>query len=181
MKNKILIIDIETTGFLPNGEIVEVGIVELDIESGEKRIIFDKVFKPNLTSLEQIAESWIVQSGYMTTDEIIKADSIEFHKSEIQRIIDAYPNGITAYNNRFDFDFLASIGIEIRRPLPCPMKLSRPMVKAIDSRGLIKNPNVEEAYKHFFPKSNYIETHRGADDAFHEADIVFELIKIGVM
>jgi len=31
MENKILIIDIETTGFLPKGKIVEIGIVELDI------------------------------------------------------------------------------------------------------------------------------------------------------
>ena len=40
---KILIIDIETTGFLPDGKIVEVGAVELCLETGNKKIIFDKV------------------------------------------------------------------------------------------------------------------------------------------
>lgn len=41
---EILIIDLETTGFLTQGgKIVEVGIVELDLETGNKKIIFDQV------------------------------------------------------------------------------------------------------------------------------------------
>ena len=42
--SKILIIDIETTDFLQrNGKIVEVGIVELDLSNGNRKIIFDSV------------------------------------------------------------------------------------------------------------------------------------------
>lgn len=42
--SKILIIDLETTGFSPKSSfIVEVGIVELDISNGEKKILFDQV------------------------------------------------------------------------------------------------------------------------------------------
>ncbi|MEI7488560.1 MAG: hypothetical protein WCJ72_14355 [Chryseobacterium sp.] len=41
---KILILDIETTGFLQEGgKIVEVGIVEIDLSNGKKKIIFDQV------------------------------------------------------------------------------------------------------------------------------------------
>jgi DNA polymerase-3 subunit epsilon len=46
--------------------------------------------------------------------------------------------------------------------------------------GKYKWPKVEEAYDFFFPNNNYVEKHRGADDAFHEADIVYELHKIGL-
>ena len=47
-------------------------------------------------------------------------------------------------------------------------------------RSTPKWPKVEEAWEHFFPDVAYIEQHRGADDAVHEAKIVYELYKIGV-
>ena len=41
-ENKILIIDIETSAFIDEGgKILEVGIVELDLENGEKKILFN--------------------------------------------------------------------------------------------------------------------------------------------
>ena len=43
-----------------------------------------------------------------------------------------------------------------------------------------KWPSVEEAWKHFFPNTKYVEAHRGADDAKHEALIVYELYKMGL-
>ena len=45
--------------------------------------------------------------------------------------------------------------------------------------GKYKWPKVEEAWQHLFPEVDYVEKHRGADDAFHEAKIVHELIKMG--
>lgn len=39
---------------------------------------------------------------------------------------------------------------------------------------------VEEAHLFFFGDVGYIEKHRGADDAFFEAEIVYELYKRGV-
>jgi hypothetical protein len=36
-----------------------------------------------------------------------------------------------------------------------------------------------EAYNHFFPEKNYKELHRGGDDSLHEAEIVYELYKLG--
>jgi len=41
---KILILDIETTGFLnQGGKIVEIGLVELDLSNGNTKIVFDEV------------------------------------------------------------------------------------------------------------------------------------------
>ena len=59
------------------------------------------------------------------------------------------------------------------------MKLSTDICKIPSSRGY-KWPKVQEAWEHFFGDTGYIETHRGADDAFHDADIVMELYKLGV-
>lgn len=59
------------------------------------------------------------------------------------------------------------------------MKICRPIVKAQDKNGRIKNPNVEEAWAYFFPDQEYKEKHRAADDALHEAAIIYQLYKLG--
>ena len=40
-----------------------------------------------------------------------------------------------------------------------------------------KWPKVQEAWDYLFGKTDYVEQHRGADDAMHEAKIVHEMIK----
>ncbi|MFW9950049.1 MAG: hypothetical protein ACFFKA_07985, partial [Candidatus Thorarchaeota archaeon] len=48
ISKKIAIVDIETTGLKPNnGLIVEIGIVELDIETGATKILFNSAIKEN--------------------------------------------------------------------------------------------------------------------------------------
>ena len=64
MKEEILIIDIETTGFLQQGgKIVEIGIVSLHPKSGEKEILFDMVVHERPITREHVENSWIVKSG----------------------------------------------------------------------------------------------------------------------
>lgn len=176
---KILIIDIETTGFQPKGKICEVGIVELDIETGEKKIIFDRVINPQISS-EELANTWIVKNNHMTIEEIQKGVDFAEVKEEIQTIINNYPNGATAFNRQFDFKFLDSYGIVFPKMLPCPMIESTDICQIPKTGrgayyGGYKWPNAEEAFKFFNPDVEYIEIHRGADDAMHEADIVFKL------
>lgn len=63
------------------------------------------------------------------------------------------------------------------------MKLSADICKIRfnEYHGTWKWPNCEEAYHFYFPGSDFVEKHRGADDAFHEADIVMELYRRGVL
>jgi DNA polymerase III epsilon subunit-like protein len=69
---KILIIDIETTGFTPKtGKIVEIGIVELDLANGEKKIIFDQVVHESGITIEELEKSWIVKNSSLTVEMII--------------------------------------------------------------------------------------------------------------
>lgn len=178
---KILIIDLETTGFLNSeGKIVEVGIVELDLTNGEKKIIFDYVCHEKEITIEEIQDSWIVKNSTLSLEQIKYSQNFEYLKPKIESILKDYPLGITAFNNTFDFGFLENRGIKIEKKLPCPMKLSTDVCKIPSPKGGYKWPKVEEAHKFFFGEVGYIEAHRGADDAFHEADIVYMLYKIGV-
>lgn len=175
---KILILDLETTGFLQSGgKIVEVGIVELDLSNGEKKILFDKVVHESGITREEVENSWIVKNSSLTVEDIRYSKNLNEYRSEIQQILNEYPNGATAYNNAFDFGFMENRGFVFPKKLDCPMKLSTNVVQIPNARGGYKWPKVQEAWDFLFGKTDYVETHRGADDAFHEADIVMELFK----
>jgi len=179
-EKKILVIDIETTEFLERGgKIVEIGIVELNLETGEKRILFDQVTHEKGITKEEVENSWIVKNSDLTVELIRHSECLDEIKEHVQAIIDHYQLGATAYNNSFDFGFMESRGFTFPNKLACPMKLSTDIVKIPSRRGY-KWPKVQEAFDFFFGKTDYIEKHRGADDAVHEADIVYELYKRGV-
>lgn len=179
--NKILIIDIETTGFLQqNGKIVEIGIVELDLNTGERNILFDEVCHEKGITIEELQNSWIIKNSDLTTELIKYSGSLESKQKRIQKLLDDYPIGTTAFNNSFDFGFMEDRGFVFPKKLPCPMKLSTDICKLPNSRGGYKWPKVEEAHLHFFGDVGYIEKHRGADDAYFEAEIVYKLYQLGI-
>ena len=178
---KILIIDIETTGFLnQGGKIVEVGMVELNLENGETKVVFDKVTHEKGITRPEVENSWIISNSDLTVEDVRTSKRLDFLLPEIQDIINRYPLGATAFNRSFDFEFLVSRGIRFSKMLPCPMLESTDICKLPGKYGKFKWPKVEEAYDHFFPNNSYAEKHRGADDAIHEAEIVYELYKLGV-
>lgn len=179
--SKILVLDLETTGFLnENGKIVEIGIVELNLDNGEKKIIYNQVCHEKGITLEDVEKSWIVQNSDLNVEQIKYSPSLDRIKPTVQKILDDYPLGATAFNNSFDFGFMENRGFVFPKKLDCPMKLSTDICQIPSPRGGFKWPKVQEAYDFFFGKTDYIEQHRGADDAFHEAEIVFELYKRGV-
>ena len=177
---KILVVDLETTGFLAQGgKIVECGIVSLDLASGLIEVIYDKVFNPGLTD-DELNASWIVKNGYMTIDEIKSGCSIGDEIEAIQHIINSNDNGLTAYNRGFDIPFMESVGLKFNKLLPCPMIACTDICRIPGSRGGFKWPKFEEAYFHFFPESGYNEQHRAKDDASHEAMLIHKLFKSGL-
>jgi DNA polymerase-3 subunit epsilon len=180
--SKILVLDIETTGFLQQGgTIVEVGIVELDLSNGERKIIFDEVCHETGVTKEQVEKSCIIKNSDLTIEAIRTSKNIEKLRHQIQQILNSYELGATAFNNAFDFGFLENRGFNFPKKLPCPMKLSTNVCKIVSKNGYgYKWPTVEEANLHFFGDVGYVEKHRGADDAFYEAEIVYELYKLGI-
>jgi len=181
---RILIIDIETTGLSPkNGSIVEVGIVELDLETGKRKVIYDTLCHQKPITLEHVQNCWIVEMGYITVDEIRRSVDFKKIRDDIQGIINNYPAGVTAYNKKFDISFLEAAGITFPKVLDCPMILATPICKlpsTYKGHGKFKYPKVEECYDYLFPDNDYKEIHRGGDDALHEAEIVYELYKRGI-
>ena len=182
-ENKILILDIETSGFLKQGgSILEIGIVELDLSNGEIEEVYDTVLLEDIFDKTHTESpyGWIFQNSDMTLEEILSAPEASMIFREVQGVLDEYPLGCTAYNNKFDFGFLEDRGLKMTK-LPCPMLLSTSVCKIPKKRGSgFKWPNVEEAFKFFFPDTEYVEQHRGLDDSKHEAMIVYELYKRGV-
>ncbi|TLX74141.1 3'-5' exonuclease [Labilibacter sediminis] len=182
--NKILVLDIETTGFLDQGgSIVEIGIVELCLETGHTNVIFDSLLKEDILTAKHCEEpmGWIFRNSDLTPEKVRNAPPASEVLTKVQKILDDYPLGCTAYNKQFDFGFLKNRGIKINE-LPCPMILATDVCKLPNKNGYdnYKWPSVEEAWNHFFPTIQYDELHRGADDAKHEALIVYELHKLGV-
>jgi len=180
--SNILIIDIETTDFQArNGKIVEVGIVDLNLNTGERKIIFDKVCHERPITREHVEKSWIVNNSDLTVQDIQRSPQLLHLQYEIQDILYNYPLGATAFNNAFDFGFLESRGFIFPKKLACPMKLSTDLCRLPKKTGYgWKWPNVEECHKFLFGDVGYIEKHRGADDAYFEAEIVYELYKRGI-
>lgn len=182
MKDKILIIDIETTGFLnANGKIVEIGIVELNIVTGETKILFDSCTHETGVTREELQKSWIIENSDMTILEIQHSPNLEKIREKVQKILDRYTLGCTAFNNKFDFDFMESRGFSFPRKLDCPMKILTPILQIPKGtgRGGYKWPSVTEAVKLIFKELDFVEEHRGAADALVEARIVYELFKEG--
>lgn len=178
---KILILDIETTHFLQKGgKIVEIGIVELDLTNGDRVKLFDEVCHEKGITLKEVEGAWIIENSDLTVEMIRNSRRLDRMQPEIQEIINKYPLGATAFNNSFDFGFLEDRGFRFPKKLPCPMKLATDICKLPSPRGGYKWPKVEEAHKHFFGDVGYVEQHRGADDAYFEAEIVYELYKMGV-
>lgn len=171
--NEIAIIDIETTGFMrENGLIVEIGIAKLDLDSGNTQKLYHALVREKNLS-ESHKDSWIFKNSDLSFDDVASADPLDVEK--IQEILDKYP--ATAYNKKFDFEFLQSRGFRINE-LPCPMILATPICKISGPYGY-KWPSVQEAWD-ILIKEPYTEQHRGLDDALHEARIVHELYKMGV-
>ena len=102
MPREIIVLDIETTGLNPKEDLIlELGMVKLNLESGEITVLFDQVFKdPKLTAKHRNA--WIFENGFMQIEEIRNALPISEYFDEIQSLLDPFKGQITAWNRDFD-------------------------------------------------------------------------------
>jgi DNA polymerase-3 subunit epsilon len=63
-EKKILIIDIETTGFLnAGGKIVEIGIVELNLTTGSRNVLVDELCYEDGLTYYEMGKAWIVKNS----------------------------------------------------------------------------------------------------------------------
>jgi DNA polymerase III epsilon subunit-like protein len=77
--NKVLVIDIETTGFNHKTDcILELGIVELDLESGKIVELLDLQIKEKHLSAKHY-NAWIFKNGFMNHNDVREANSLEIY------------------------------------------------------------------------------------------------------
>lgn len=182
MGNTILVVDLESTGFNSKADkIVEIGIVSLSLDTGKIIVIFDQPVREE-GLLSQHRRSWVFQNSTLTVEEVRNAQRADEIYPQVQIILDAYPLGCTAFNRPFDVRMLSSRGIKFNRDLQDPMRLAQNVCKIpnIFGKGGYKQPTFGEVYNHFFPERGYKEAHRGADDAYREAEVIYELYRMGL-
>ena len=149
----------------------------MDLNSGKLKELFNSTIKePNFKPKD--VNAWIFSNSNLTYEEIFESKSLDYYRDEIQAIFDKYP--ATAYNKKFDFDFLKNRGFKIKE-LPCPMIEATNIIKLppVKPSTVFKWPSVEESWAFYYPNKKYIELHRGFDDAEHEAQIVFMMFTLG--
>lgn len=172
-KNKILVIDIETTDFFNKGGlIVEIGAALLNLRTGKINKKFDKIVRERNFDKRQM-DSWIFNNSDLRFEQVIEAELIEKYRIDLQDLFILYP--AVSWNTDFDFTFLLSRGFAIKI-LNCPMRRSTNYFKLPEICGY-KFPKVQEAWDLLFPEKKYKEQHRAFDDAAHEAKIIYELYK----
>lgn len=175
----VVVVDCETTGLYPHYDLIlEIGIVELNLLTGETKILFDSLVKESMFS-EEHRHSWIFENSDLSFDEVMNAPLLDELKPEIQAIFNR--NSVTAYNKSFDLGFLKSRGIHVPNELPCIMLTATNILKIPFLRGIkkFKWPKCQESFEFFFPATSYIEKHRAVDDAIHEAMILYEIFRRG--
>jgi len=173
----ITLINKETTSFAKNfALIVEIGIIELDISTGEKSILFNALIYEN--GIENYDDKGAFSISNLDISEVKKAKSLESYRETLQLIFDNYR--ITSYNTAFDLAILELRGFKFPKKMTDMMKF----IKRILPKGKY---NFHFAYKHFYnlkdntegkflTNNNYEEQHRALDDAIHEAELLFLLI-----
>lgn len=175
---KILVVDIETTGFYPSDAIVEIGITLVDTETKKVKLVFDEVIKEEKKFKKWRHENtWIFQNTTLTVEDVDKAKSLEYYRPKLQKLFDTYK--MTAYNKSFDLRFLRNAGFKID-DVKCLMKGATEYSKLKDVKGRVKKPSVEEIYNQFFrtKKNVYYEQHRAGADSLDEAKILLHMVKL---
>ena len=172
---KIAVLDLETTGFDPRDCIVEIGICEVDLKTGQTTSVLDMPVRERQFQKSVHRHCWVFSHSTLKFWDVMNATPWTNARKELEWILRDYP--ITAFNKAFDLGFLKHRGLVPRRELPCLMisaaeVLKLPGLRDFQRSGRYKWPTLEETWAHYFPGIEYIEQHRAYDDALHEALLV---------
>ena len=179
---EILVVDIETGVIEPtlnnydldNCQICEIGIVNLDLETGESRIIYDRTCQERPGAHPS---SWVFKHTSLTLEEV--TDSQHFHdlKPHIQEILDD-SKPVTSWSHDFDLAILESRGLKIPSTFWDPKTTLKPLLEIHHPSGQgYKWPSVQEAHKYLNPDKILQQTHRAIQDAKIEATIIHQAVE----
>ncbi len=174
---KLLVVDLETTGFLPWDAIVEIGIVLVDTTTKTSKLVFDHVVKDKKFNAQKHKDAWIFKNTTLSASDVECAKPLSYYHKQLQVLFSTYP--MTAYNKTFDIRFLKAAGFELD-DVKCLMMTAKQYSTFKDKLGRIKKPTVEEIYNQFFMKDGkvYVEQHRAGADAIDEAKILLHMVEL---
>ncbi|MHA1146900.1 MAG: 3'-5' exonuclease [Promethearchaeota archaeon] len=110
----MIILDLETTGLDKNNNlIVEIGIVELDVVTRKKEIIFNSPIRED--GLETQDLTLLLKHSNLDYEDLQNAHPLEKYRNMLQFIFKTYP--IIAYNSNFDFGFLEARSFSLPKKL----------------------------------------------------------------
>ncbi len=176
---KILIVDLETgtidaleDPFDPeNCVICEIGIVSLDICTGETSEIMNTVCKENQACHR---DSWIFQNSSLSMEDVLRSVSLDDIRDELQSVLDC-GKPVTSWGHGFDLRILAGKGYEIPLRFWDPLAVLAPFIRIPGPCGYsFKWPSVEEAHGFLRPWRPFRMAHRAAEDARMEASIIYD-------
>lgn len=168
--HKIIVVDIETTGLSPkNGQIIEIGIAEVDINRGTIEPVFSEVMHERpLTDKE--FDAWIFGNSTLETQDVVESLNIDEFRGQLEHIFEKY-KWYTAYNAGFDTKFLKAAGFVLPRQAKCLLEFSREKLN-------LRIYSAEKVHQHLF-NHNGKESHRGLNDAIWEGEILLKLLGHG--
>ena len=177
--DRILVVDLETTGTeRGTDQIVEIGIVEINLITKKIRFLVNCVVKPR-HFWNDYQDAWIFQHSSLTYEEVDRAwVSIDTVLPYLQQLF--YQYRATAFAKAFDFGFLRDLGVEIPNQLPCLMEVMTDVCNIPHDYWVTKWPSFSEAWHHYF-EVPIKDLHRAGADAFNEAKLALKMIEEGVL
>lgn len=178
----ILVVDIETgnlnhevNNFEPdNCTICEIGIVNLNLDTGVVDIVFNKTCREDKLCSPS---SWVFKNTSLTYEEVTKSDNLRNFQKDIQDIFNTKP--VTSWNQGFDFKVLENS----LKTLEIPLKFWDPMLVLTDYLKIphasgygYKWPKLQEAFEYFNPGEIIEQEHRAIYDAKIAAEIIFQAV-----
>lgn len=178
----ILVVDIENGNIdskrdpwhIENCVICEIGIAQLDLDTGRIKPIFCQICREDN---HPDPNSWVFQETSLTCEEVSESNHFNEFKDELQKLFDELP--VTSWGHDFDLARLEhpSRGLVIPTKFWDPKTTLTDFLEIPSSYGYgYKWPKVTEAYEYFYSKKMR-QTHRAVDDALVEAEIIIKAIE----
>jgi hypothetical protein len=186
---KIAVIDVEHTGGNPNqGKIVEIGIVDLDINSGEITPIFNSLIREKGFSLKEFSKNYFMNNVNKISPKLVislgEKFTLEYNKQIIQNILQSYKKVFYwDCTNHTERQWLKIKGFDVSNFHDFQF-----FVKSYLKTKNIRKFNFQYVWNYFLNEHyinaskylrepEYYQNHRAYDDAEHEALLLYYLVK----
>jgi len=183
-KNKVAILDIETTGVARDDCIIEIGVVELDLRNGNLKVLFNSVVKESKFDLKTHHKRFGFKKTGISPEIIDGAESLSKFEEILRLIFENYRVGSWSKTG-FDYKWIESRGYNF----PFKFDIQNSARRLIAKKYSIKQFTLRSAWSILLDSdenkllNKYINQgdgnvfHRAIYDAAIEAKILYLLIK----